>query len=126
MPSAEFARIMKDLAVIGDTCTIACDKDGVTFSVEGDLGKGNIMVRNNTSVDKEEVSHQLQISASTPMHCYYKRKKERPPQMRFKGGFFLEFHTAIQKVNFDQAGKDETLEGGGGYGVRSHALKFSL
>lgn len=56
MPSAEFARIMKDLAVIGDTCTIACDKDGVNFSVSGDLGKGNIMVRNNTSVDKEEVS----------------------------------------------------------------------
>lgn len=54
MPSAEFARIMKDLAVIGDTCTIACDKDGVNFSVSGDLGKGNIMVRNNTSVDKEE------------------------------------------------------------------------
>lgn len=47
---------MKDLAVIGDTCTIACDKDGVNFSVSGDLGKGNIMVRNNTSVDKEEVS----------------------------------------------------------------------
>ncbi|CAM9669362.1 unnamed protein product [Hapterophycus canaliculatus] len=45
---------MKDLAVIGDTCTIACDKDGVKFSVSGDLGKGNIMVRNNNSVDKEE------------------------------------------------------------------------
>lgn len=55
MPSAEFARIVKDLAVIGETCTIACDKDGVKFSVEGDLGTGNIMLRNNTSVDKEEV-----------------------------------------------------------------------
>lgn len=55
MPSAEFARIMRDLQVIGDTCTIACDKDGVNFSVSGDMGKGNIMVRNNTSVDKEEV-----------------------------------------------------------------------
>ena len=47
---------MKDLAVIGDTCTIACDKHGVKFSVSGDLGKGDIMVRNNSSVDKEEVS----------------------------------------------------------------------
>lgn len=62
MPSAEFARIMKDLAVIGDTCTIACDKDGVNFSVSGDLGTGNIMVRNNTSVDKEEVSSNKNIS----------------------------------------------------------------
>lgn len=56
MPSAEFQRIIKDLAVIGETCTIACDKDGVKFSVSGELGTGNIMVRNNTSVDKEEVS----------------------------------------------------------------------
>lgn len=56
MPSAEFARIVKDLAVIGDTCTIACDKHGVKFSVSGALGTGNVMVRNNASVDKEEVS----------------------------------------------------------------------
>lgn len=55
MPSQEFARIVKDLAVIGETCTISCDKDGVNFEVEGDLGKGNIMLRNNTSVDKDEV-----------------------------------------------------------------------
>ncbi|CAM9146069.1 unnamed protein product [Choristocarpus tenellus] len=54
MPSAEFARIVKDMSVIGETCTIACDKEGVKFSVAGDLGKGNIMLRNNTSVDKEE------------------------------------------------------------------------
>ncbi|CAM9480944.1 unnamed protein product [Discosporangium mesarthrocarpum] len=54
MPSMEFARIVKDLSVIGETCTIACDKEGVKFSVAGDLGKGNIMLRNNTSVEKEE------------------------------------------------------------------------
>ena len=56
MPSAEFARIIKDLAVIGESCTIACDKHGVRFSVSGALGTGNVMVRNNASVDKEEVS----------------------------------------------------------------------
>lgn len=55
MPSAEFARIVKDLAVIGETCTIECTKEGVKFSVSGDLGTGNIMVRNNSSVEKEEV-----------------------------------------------------------------------
>ncbi|CAM9189630.1 unnamed protein product [Sphacelaria rigidula] len=54
MPSAEFARIVKDLAVMGKTCTIKCDKDGVTFSVSRSLGVGSIMVQNNSSVDREE------------------------------------------------------------------------
>lgn len=75
MPSAEFARIMKDLAVIGDTCTIACDKDGVNFSVSGDLGKGNIMVRNNTSVDKEEVSLPICPSVSCCKFCCNLRRR---------------------------------------------------
>lgn len=105
MPSGEFQRIVRDLAVIGETCeslvefeamrlltvrpstsrlrqwfrhwsmgyremslvltiltphcsvcsgTIACTKEGVKFSVAGDLGKGNVTVRHNTSVEKEE------------------------------------------------------------------------
>lgn len=67
---------MKDLQVIGDTCTIACDKDGVNFSVSGDLGKGNIMVRNNTTVDREEVS-QYGMSVSTPNLLTTKSKTSR-------------------------------------------------
>lgn len=57
MPSVEFARIVRDLSVIGETCKIECDKDGIKFSVSGDLGKGSIMVRQTTSVDKEEVGY---------------------------------------------------------------------
>ena len=54
MPSGEFQRIIRDLQVLGDTCTIAVTKEGVRFSVSGDLGTGNVLVRSTNGVDKEE------------------------------------------------------------------------
>mmetsp|Transcript_13166 Transcript_13166/g.31946 ORF Transcript_13166/g.31946 Transcript_13166/m.31946 type:complete len:260 (-) Transcript_13166:229-1008(-) len=54
MSAAEFQRIMRDLATIGDTVTIACTKEAVKFSVEGDIGSGNVLCRHNASVDKDE------------------------------------------------------------------------
>lgn len=43
MPSTDFQRICRDLASIGDTCTISITKEGIKFSVKGDLGVGNIL-----------------------------------------------------------------------------------
>ena len=39
MPSGEFQRIVRDLSVLGDTCAISVTKEGVRFSVSGDLGE---------------------------------------------------------------------------------------
>lgn len=55
---------MRDLSVIGDTCTIECTKEGVKFSVSGDLGVGKIMVKQNTSVEKDEVSQLLLLTVN--------------------------------------------------------------
>ncbi|KAK8619810.1 hypothetical protein V6N13_066314 [Hibiscus sabdariffa] len=44
MPSAEFARIF----------VISVTKEGVKFSTRGDIGTANIVLRQNTSVDKPE------------------------------------------------------------------------
>lgn len=54
MPSAEFQRICRDLSNLGDSVVIACTKDGVKFSVTGDLGTGNIKLAQSASTDKEE------------------------------------------------------------------------
>jgi len=54
MPSNEFQRIIRDLQVLGDTCIISCTKEGIKFSVSGDMGTGNVLIRQNTSSDKEE------------------------------------------------------------------------
>lgn len=64
MPSNEFKRIITDLQVLGDTCTIAVTKEGVRFSVTGDLGTGNVLVRSTNGVDKEEEEVRTQIVAS--------------------------------------------------------------
>jgi len=54
MPSREFQSIVQKLQVLGDTCTIGAKKDGVRFSVTGDMGTGNILCRQNVSADKDE------------------------------------------------------------------------
>jgi len=51
MPSSEFQRICRELSTIGDTVAISATKDGIKFSVSGDLGTGNISCRPDTSAD---------------------------------------------------------------------------
>tara|TARA_R110002050_G_scaffold172553_6_gene304800 strand:+ start:775 stop:1221 length:447 start_codon:yes stop_codon:yes gene_type:complete len=60
MPAAEFQRICRDLTILGDTVNICASKEGVKFSVSGDLGNGNIQVMQTTEVDaKEEESTKI-------------------------------------------------------------------
>ncbi|XP_071952777.1 proliferating cell nuclear antigen-like [Antedon mediterranea] len=54
MPSSEFQRICRDLSQIGDTVTVECGKEGVTFTADGDLGSGTINLVQDASIDKEE------------------------------------------------------------------------
>jgi proliferating cell nuclear antigen len=66
MPAAEFQRICKDMAILGDTVTIAVGKDGVKFSVAGELGSGNMTIRSNTSVDTKE-EDQVDVQFEEPV-----------------------------------------------------------
>lgn len=54
MPSAEFQRIIRDMQVLGDTLTISVTKEGVRFAVSGDLGTGNVLIRQNNTAEKDE------------------------------------------------------------------------
>lgn len=56
MGSGEFQRICRDLQTIGDTVEIAATKEGVKFSVNGDIGQGNMTLRNSTdaAADKDD------------------------------------------------------------------------
>ncbi len=40
IPSAEFARICRDLSQFGESMIISCTKEGVKFSTAGDIGSG--------------------------------------------------------------------------------------
>ncbi len=61
MPSGEFQRIVRDLGIIGDTVGIGCEKDGVRFSVTGDLGSGNVVLKQNTSADKPDLATLIEL-----------------------------------------------------------------
>merc|ERR1712167_424318 len=54
MPAAEFMKICRDLKEFGDAIKIGCTKDGLKFSVEGDIGVGNVMVKPRDAEKEEE------------------------------------------------------------------------
>jgi len=66
MPSQEFQRICRDLAILGDTVTIAVNKEGVKFSVSGEMGSGNMTIRQNNSVDTKP-DDQVNIEMEEPV-----------------------------------------------------------
>jgi len=54
MPSSEFMRICRDLSSFGDTITIKVTKEEISFSANGDMGKGTMALRNSTATDESE------------------------------------------------------------------------
>merc|ERR1712060_156897 len=53
LPSPEFQRICRDLREFGETMHVKATKEGITFSVKGDIGTGNVMLKPSES-DKPE------------------------------------------------------------------------
>merc|ERR1712007_312639 len=54
MPSAEFQKICRDLKEFGETMQMKASKEGITFSVQGDVGAGNVMLKPRESEKPEE------------------------------------------------------------------------
>jgi len=54
LPSAEFQKICRDLKEFGETMKVSASKEGIRFSVEGDLGKGNVVLKPRESEKPEE------------------------------------------------------------------------
>jgi proliferating cell nuclear antigen len=54
LPSAEFQKICRDLKEFGETMQINASKEGIRFSVQGDVGTGNVMLKPRESEKPEE------------------------------------------------------------------------
>jgi len=54
LPSAEFQRICRDLREFGETMHVKATKEGITFSVKGDMGTGNVMLKPRESEKPED------------------------------------------------------------------------
>merc|ERR1712137_53106 len=54
LPSAEFLKVCRDLKEFGETMHVKANKEGITFSVRGDVGAGNVMLKPRESEKPEE------------------------------------------------------------------------
>merc|ERR1711912_141038 len=54
LPSSEFQKICRDLKEFGETMQISASKEGIKFSVQGDVGAGNVMLKPRDSDKPEE------------------------------------------------------------------------
>jgi len=54
LSSSEFQRICRDLSAIGDTVVISATKEGVKFSVSGDIGSGDMTLKHNDSTNADD------------------------------------------------------------------------
>merc|ERR1739848_777572 len=54
LPSGEFQKICKDLKEFGETMQVKASKEGITFSVQGDVGTGNILLKPREAEKPEE------------------------------------------------------------------------
>ena len=69
MGAAEFQRIIRDMQILGDTCTIAVSKEGIRFSGTGTIGTGNILIRQNAAVDDEK--RQVIVDMEEPVELQF-------------------------------------------------------
>merc|ERR1712007_208926 len=54
LPSAEFQKICRDLKEFGETMQLKASKDGIRFSVQGDVGTGNVVLKLRESEKPED------------------------------------------------------------------------
>merc|ERR1711979_59167 len=54
LPSSEFLKVCRDLKEFGETMQIQASKDGIRFSVQGDVGTGNVVLKPRESEKPEE------------------------------------------------------------------------
>merc|ERR1712151_806530 len=54
LPSSEFQKICKDLKEFGETMQVSASKEGIKFSVQGDIGTGNVMLKPRESEKPED------------------------------------------------------------------------
>lgn len=66
MKSEEFSRVCRELSQLSDTLSVSVNKEKITFSVGGDIGDGEITMKN-----KNSGKNPLIIDVVDPVSCSY-------------------------------------------------------
>jgi len=81
MPSVEFQKICRDLKEFGETMQIQASKEGIRFTVVGDVGTGNVMLKPRESEKPEErvaLTVQEQVNATFALRYLTNFSKAAP------------------------------------------------
>jgi proliferating cell nuclear antigen len=66
MPSVELQKICRDLKEFGETVQVSvAEKEGITFSVNGDIGNGSVKLKRREHTDKE--SERVELDVDEPV-----------------------------------------------------------
>merc|ERR1712119_95439 len=67
LPSSEFLRICRDLKEFGETMVVNASKEGIRFSVQGDIGTGNVLLKPR---DSEKPEEKVALTVHEPVNAY--------------------------------------------------------
>jgi len=68
LPSGELQKICRDLKEFGDSINISATKDGLKFTVAGDIGTGNVMVKPK---DADKDADKVTINCNEPVSAAF-------------------------------------------------------
>merc|ERR1712115_197940 len=68
LPSSEFLKICRDLKEFGETMQIQASKDGIRFSVQGDVGTGNVLLKPR---DSEKPEEKVSLTVHEPVNATF-------------------------------------------------------
>ena len=86
MPSSEFARICREHYALSETITIETSKEHVKFSVVGEIGSGETLIKANENTEKEDDRVILDI--------------DEPVNLSFALRYLLKFNHNINLINY--------------------------
>merc|ERR1711939_1264906 len=81
LPSSEFQKICRDLKEFGETMQVKASKEGITFSVAGDVGSGNVLLKPREAEkpdDKVTLTVQEPVSATFALRYLVNFSKAAP------------------------------------------------
>merc|ERR1711988_1174796 len=68
LPSSEFLKLCRDLKEFGETIQISASKEGLRFSVQGDVGSGNVMLKPR---DAEKEEDKVSLTVHEPVSAAF-------------------------------------------------------
>ena len=94
MPSAEFARICRELAQLGESVRIEVNKEGIRFASEGDIANGSVLMKPTDGAhnryEKERKASKLNGAGSSKPKVKKEKDAEEDADMEEEGGSIKE------------------------------------